>query len=67
MEYFICDGRCIGIEKGNCTVIFIQIHQEADAKMKHTGYLLANAVNDNGGLIKSAFKLEQKSDMCKAE
>ena len=34
---------------------------------KHTGYLLANAVNDIGGLIKRAFKLEQKSDMCKGE
>lgn len=34
---------------------------------KHTGYLLAKAVNDNGGLNKRAFKLEQKSDTCKGE
>lgn len=34
---------------------------------KHTEYLLANAVNDIGGLIKRAFKLEQKSDTCKGE
>lgn len=34
---------------------------------KRIGYLLANAVNDNSGLIKRAFKLEQKSDTCKGE